>query len=107
VCAFETPYASWREQPFPPGSTWDPLDELHADLALADSWVAETVIPFVEHGVNQPANVDVIGTLRDIRNRANILGELGHGDDKRLAQEYSNYAELLQRVYDGYLEQSG
>jgi len=58
---FEAAVATWRSQPFPSGSINDALDELHADLVLADTWVAEAVIPFVDHGALQPAHVDVIG----------------------------------------------
>lgn len=67
---FQEAYASWREQTFPSGSSCDALDEIHADLALADAWVAETVIPFIQHGVYRPAQVDVVGTPEKIRDRA-------------------------------------
>jgi hypothetical protein len=45
---------------------------LHADLALADTWVTDTVVPSVEHGVGvgQPAQVDVLAELGALRVRA-------------------------------------
>ncbi len=71
--ALEDAVATWRDQAFPPGSATDALDELHADLALADTWVAESVIPFVEHGLHKPARVDVVTGLRDLGARAGEL----------------------------------
>jgi hypothetical protein len=56
---FQEAYAAWRLQPFPSGSTNDEIDELHADLALVDSCVAETVLPFVERGEHVSPGVDV------------------------------------------------
>lgn len=54
---FSRAVEAWRREPFPPGSATDALDELHADLALADSWLAEAVIPFVDRGVFEPPNL--------------------------------------------------
>jgi hypothetical protein len=104
---FQEVYETWKEQPFPSGSSWDALDEVHADLALADAWVADTVTPFFEHGVYRPAQVDVIGTLEKIRERANKLRATAEGEDERLAGEYGKYAELLKVVYQGFLSESG
>lgn len=106
MAGFQNVYESWKERPFPSGSSWDALDEIHSDLAVADTWVADTVIPFIEHGVYRPAQVDVIGTLEKIRNRAIQLRAKGEGEDKRLADEYARYAEILQSVYQGFLSKS-
>ena len=100
---FEDAYASWRSRPFPPGSTNDSLDELHADLALADTWVAETVIPFVEHGVSDPARIDVVNELRKLRSRAEELGRASDGEEARQAASYRDYFDVLLRVYEGFL----
>ena len=96
-------YRSWRNQPFPPGSSFEALDQLHADLVLADTWVAETVIPFVEHGRHEPAHVDVIGELSKLRDRAVQLASTGHEEAQQLANDYREYVELLARVYQGFL----
>lgn len=104
---FQHAYELWKEQPFPSGSSWDALDEVHADLAVADTWVADTVIPFIEHGVYRPAQVDVIGALEKIRDQAIQLKARGEGEDKRLAEEYAKYAELLHFVYQSFLRKSG
>jgi hypothetical protein len=103
VGGFEDAYTTWRSQRFPPGSAHEALDELHADLVLADTWVAETVIPFVEHGVHHPARVNVIDELRKLRSRAVALGQAGELEDKRLADSYRDYAELLLRLYEGFI----
>jgi len=73
---FERAYSKWREQPFPLGSSLDALDELHADLALVDTWVAEALVPFVEHGMYRPIQVDPIQKLEEIRDSATELGKL-------------------------------
>jgi hypothetical protein len=101
----EDAYASSRKQPFPPGSNHDAPNELHADLALADAWVADSVIPFVERGLKHPAQVDVIEELRKLRTRAAELGHAGNREDTRLADSYREYAELLLRVYEAFLTQ--
>ena len=101
---FERAYSAWRQRPFPEGSRIDPLDELHADLVLADTWVAQTIIPFVEDGRYHPAQVDVLGKLQEIRDGAAALGKSGVADEKRLAREYLTYAELLRTAYESFLK---
>lgn len=105
VGSFGEAYTTWRERPFPAGSSTDALDELHADLALADTWVAESVVPFVERGLKQPAEVDVVGELSKLRDRAVELGSAATGEDARLASEYRDYIDLLVRAYTGFLGQ--
>ena len=100
---FEDAYIAWRNQPFPPGSADDSLDELHADLALADAWVADSVIPYVERGIFQPAQLDVIGELGKLRDRA---VELRPGEDPSLSDAYRDYSDLLVRVYEGFLSKA-
>jgi len=104
---FEKAYAAWRVQAFPIGSGLDALDELHADLALADTWVADTVIPFIERGIYSPAKVDVLGRLSEIRQRAIELAETVGGGDHDLAMEYDAYAHLQETVYQAFLRSRG
>jgi hypothetical protein len=106
VTDFKDSYASWRRKPFPQGSSTDSLDELHADLALADTWVAETVIPFVERGVYKPAQVDVIQELGKLHDRAREIEQMTDGEDRRLAADYGHHAALLVGVYNGFLAQA-
>jgi len=100
----ERAYSKWRDQRFPLGSSNDALDELHADLALVDTWVAEALIPFVGHGMYRPIQVDTIQKLEEIRDRATELGKSATADEKRLAREYVGYADLLRSVYEHYLK---
>lgn len=101
--AFEEAVASWRNQTFPPGSKVDSLDELHADLVLADTWVADAVIPFVEHGFVAPVVVDIVGETRDLLRRATELARDSAGEDLHTAKAYGEYAALLLRVYEAFL----
>jgi hypothetical protein len=99
-------YASWRQQPFPSGSTDDALDEIHADLVLVDHWVAQSVIPFVEQGRRQPAAVDVLGTIAQLRARAAAAAAEATDDHRQLAIAYGVYAELMGEVYRAFLDES-
>jgi hypothetical protein len=105
MAAFEDAVAIWRHQAFPPGSSSEALAELHADLALADTCVAESVIPFVERGLRKPARVDVVKGLRDLDARAGELEQRSDGADRRLAAAYRDYAAVLLRVYEAFLAQ--
>lgn len=101
---FEGAYTAWRNQPFPVGSRVDALDEVHADLVLVDTWVAQTVIPFVEEGRYRPAQVDVLEKLQEVRDRASALSKSGSADEKRLVSDYLRYADLLKSVYESLLK---
>ena len=100
---FEEAYRAWRSQPFPRGSSWDPLDELHSHLAYADTMVAELIIPFVERRKRFPDRLDTPTILRDIRERARTLASRASGeDDRKLANEYDDYARRLQVVFEAF-----
>jgi hypothetical protein len=101
--SFQSAYRAWRGRPFPPGSADDAFDELHADLALADSWVAESVVPYVESGTHQPAKVDVLTELSGLRRRAERLEPAAEGDDAPLAADYCQYIDILMNVYTRFL----
>jgi hypothetical protein len=96
-------YAAWRTEPFPHGGSHDELGELHADLALADTWVAESVIPYVERGVYEPANVDVMSSLAELRARLEALASAGDVGVKASMADYSRYIDLLAEVYEAFL----
>jgi hypothetical protein len=101
--AFAEAYAAWRQRPFPPGSANEAIDELHADLALADSWVADSVIPYAENRVHKPAQVDVLAELTRFRERADQLALAANGDDAQLALAYRDYIDSLSKVYGRFL----
>jgi hypothetical protein len=101
---FEDSVAAWRDEPFPRGSsTSEALDELHADLVLADTWVAETVLPYVTRGAYVPAQIDIAAGLRELQARADRLRCAGSLADRRLADSYRDYALLQHRAYEELL----
>jgi hypothetical protein len=97
-------YAAWVGEPFPPGSGNDELGELHADLVLADTWVAESIIPYVEHELYEPAAIDVSAGLAALRSRATSLGAAADdSEDEALVARYVRYIDLLEQAYDALL----
>jgi hypothetical protein len=102
MISFEQAYAKWRALPFPPGSTHDDIDELHADLVLIDDWVAEAVIPFVENGLKLAIKVDVVGGLQRLRDGLKPLVKAGAADDKELIRRYLEYTDALEDVYASF-----
>jgi hypothetical protein len=105
LTSFPDAYRAWRKRPFPLGSTNDALDDLHADLALADTWVAEAVVPYIERGVHQPLQFAVIPELTRLRTRADEVAKEVGPADIRLANEYGEYVDLLMNVYRAFLKQ--
>lgn len=99
---------AWRRRAFPEGSEDEDLDELHADLALADTWVAEVVIPFVEGGVYAPLPaIDLRAELQALRDRVEVLRlSVGRQYAERLG-EYSAYVTALVDVYDAFAREGG
>jgi hypothetical protein len=100
---FEELYNAWRSEPFPEGSDDDEVDELHADLALADTNVAAVIVPFVEHGRSQAPAIDVMGSLEALRSRASALREAFDDERKVAISAYDKYAETLESVYRAFL----
>jgi hypothetical protein len=100
---FNDTVRAWREAPFPPGSSIDVLDEIHADLALYDSWVADSLLPYLDHGVWSPAKVDVLGSLDALTQQIEELNSDQISDTQAVAH-YLNYTELLRAVYAAFLQ---
>jgi hypothetical protein len=101
VARFQDAYEAWIEVPFPIGDANDRLGELHDDVALADTWVAESVVPYFKEKRFVPAVPDVLQELRTLRERAVALGEADG------APEYVTYIDLLANVYQSFLEEGG
>ncbi|HEY5317055.1 MAG TPA: hypothetical protein VIJ20_03685 [Solirubrobacteraceae bacterium] len=101
MATFSDVYADWRRRPFPDGGSDDVLGELHADLALADTWVAESVIPYAERGLFEPAQIDVLDQLQALRRRAGNLSV------REREEEYLAYVDALSEVYARFLEEGG
>jgi hypothetical protein len=105
MAEFEEAVSAWRNQPFPPGSSTDAVDELHADLALADTWVAEAVVPFMERGVHRSPQVDVDKRLHELRVRTAELTQNATNETRELMHSYRDYIDRLLRVYTAFTEQ--
>lgn len=101
--AFAAAYKAWRDCSFPPGSADDAIDELHADLALADHWVVESVVPYVERGIYKPAHVDVLTELSQLRERAERLLPVASAGDAQIVLAYREYVDLLSEVSESFL----
>jgi hypothetical protein len=102
MTSFDDLYTRWRGVPFPLGSHQDDLDELHADLVLVDTWVADTVVPYVERGVITPPQVDIGAGIRGIRDRAAALREGASGADQATLKGYLDYIDLIDKLYTAF-----
>ena len=104
MTTFVSAYASWRAEPFPPGSTRDDLDELHADLALIDTWVADTVVLYAERGVlAPPAKVDIRQGIRRLAERLDNLPRTDKDpQSEALLAAYERYLALTAEVFEAY-----
>jgi hypothetical protein len=102
MTALERAYIAWRQHPLPPCSSDDELHEVHTDLALVDTWVAEVVVPFVEQRRYAFTTVDIDGALRGIRERADAAAASGADGDAELAARYRAYADCLKALYEEF-----
>ena len=100
---FDDAYVAWRKQPFPHGSIDELVNDVHGDLAVADTWVAESIILFVEDRTFRPAKVEVLAELGMFRRRAVELLEISDEDDTQLLNSYIDYFDRLARVYTAFL----
>lgn len=100
---FDNLYGKWHAAGFPSTTMNDEVDELHKDLILYDSWVAESVIPFVKNGRHVPAVPDVVRTLDEFMQRAEVLAQRLGGQDLVSVQEQMAYAKCLAELYAEFL----
>jgi hypothetical protein len=101
--SFDLAYARWRSTPFPKGGDPRVYGEIHADVALADSWIAETLLPFVSRRVVNPATIDVIGRLAALRAKIRRLKRQSAPEDHPAADRYLAYVDALSDVYAAFL----
>ena len=99
-------YVEWRTRPFPRGSPIGSVDELRADLALADTMVADTVIPWFERGVRAKYPYLDREFIVSVVERSIRLSDSNLGESRRLALEYESYGKALLRVFDEWVAQS-
>ncbi|UMG91013.1 hypothetical protein [Nocardioides sp. TF02-7] len=106
MTTFDEAVRAWREASFPRGTVDDDLDDAHSDLALYDSWVAESVLPYADGGEWTPAVPDVLGELDRFTKRVEELRAAGT-DDPEAAASYLAYAALLRDAYEAFLRDGG
>jgi hypothetical protein len=102
MTSFDDLYRRWRGVPFPHGSHRDDIDELHADLALVDTWVVDTIVPYAEYGVITAPQVDIGAGIQDIRDRAVALRGGATADERAVLNRYIDYADLLDKLYAAF-----
>jgi hypothetical protein len=97
MSAFEQLAQRWRTARIPVGSSVDEVDEYHADLVLADVWVAEGVIPFLASGVTAADVIGVASQLDKLRTKfQNYTTRLA--PDSAQVSHYLEYLDLLIEV---------
>jgi hypothetical protein len=99
--------SAWRAQPFPKGSDNDALDEIHAELATWDTWIASVLLPYIDEGRIARDQVDVAAELKSLASRAAILARGLRGEQLKSASAYRAYVHLLMRAYHAYLVEIG
>ncbi len=89
----------WRTTPFPEGSDDDSVDEVHAQIAQWDAFVADLAIP-LERGRLVPAPaIDLRSGIAETLLEVQGLAQLAGAEAARLCS-YAAYCELLLAVLD-------
>lgn len=102
---FDAAVRNWLDAKLPEGSSVDDLDEIHADLVLIDTWVADSVLPYLRANVWSPAVPDVLAGLAELDNvLATVPAAFGHD---QTVLRYRSYVEILRRVYEAFLARGG
>lgn len=92
-------YTRWRSQPFPPGSQNEELDELHAELALLDVWIADYLLPFALEGRVVVDRQDVLAGIEVLRGQLARV-RMSEGE----LQPYRDYLDVAADAYRSFLE---
>lgn len=92
----------WRTTGFPRGSSNDALDEIHAQLAVVDTWVADCVIDFQTSGRWIASVPDVLAELVRLDTALERL-ELTDAIERTLREEYRRYIRVLAAGYREFL----
>lgn len=97
--AFIAAYDHWRNLAFPEGSPVDSIDELKADLALVDVYVADTVIPFRDGRGWMAPVVDVPRAIANLEQRIDASLAAAQPVDRDLLIRYHDYCAALRQVW--------
>ncbi len=100
----EAAYRAWRAAPIPSGCRGDESEDLHGDLLVADTWVAEDLVPYIESGATFNSAFDVLPRLLALHARATELIEDPQNADPACAILCADYAKLLIDVYVLFLD---
>lgn len=101
---FAAKYEDWRSAPFPPGGSSDDANEVHADLVVVDTWIADLVMPFVKEGRLVEQKVDIRAAVDRLLTQCQQLARSDRGEDQILAREYVCYLNRLRALYGVYLQ---
>jgi hypothetical protein len=99
---FVTASSKWMDEPFPAGSANDEIDEVHAELVMVDTWVADLVMPYLMHGRVFTDRVGVGAPLEQMRKRLNELRLSSSPVETTVLERYSAYAQLLEDLFSAF-----
>lgn len=99
MTSFDDAYKEWRQAPFPKGSSDDAVDELHAELAQWDAFVADEVIAIADGRTPQPGVVDIRAELDSFQMKIAGVEANSHGAAREQLAAYRHYCALLINVY--------
>lgn len=97
--SFIVAYEHWRNLAFPEGSPVASIDELKADLALVDVYVADTVIPFRDGGGCMTPVVEVPRAIADLEQRIDASMAAAQPVDRDRLIRYRDYCSALRQVW--------
>lgn len=72
-------------------------------MAVVDTWVAETLIPYVERGDVILPVPDVLGTLAQIQSEIKELDDHSTPEDRIAGARYLAYVEALRGAYEAFI----
>ncbi len=75
------------------------IDELHAQLAQVDAFVADDVVPIANGRTLLPGAVNVLKELAELRSRIRQLAVNADAERRGKLEQYDEYCGLLQDVY--------
>jgi hypothetical protein len=91
-------YERWRRTPLPSGTLNEEVDELHADLAMWDAFVADAVIPMADGRQYDPGVHDQAAEVENLRQRIEVVMREAVAEDREQLRLYREYCDLLQAV---------
>lgn len=103
---FERACRRWVESPFPLGSDLDEADELHAELAQWDTFVADLVVPHSKGAPVARPVYDLGAGMAEFADRLQMYRAPTYGAAD-LVGRYRDYLELVAAVFANLCEELG